>query len=345
MRAKLALLAGAIVKVCTLASSILLLMACLYRMIRSIEIMFFDLLALVLPYLVVTTFFFGFIAALGRKRIFILPLVSLLLWFTTLGPFYVLSSGKGKVVEDDITVLSYNIRGFKGDYRNPYPDLTTRILDFFSEQEAEILCLQEFAWSKRIMKEMKDYPYEYRYPTNRYHSYSPLAIFSKYPILSSGSLEFANTANNAIYADLLVKKDTLRVYNVHLQSLQFRPGSLKRENPVRLFNRLGKTINKQKAQVEMIYEHSRNSPYPYIICGDLNNTQYSVVYSRLKRNMKDSYLERGDGLGITLRLRLLPFRIDYVLTAPDFEITEHENFDVRYSDHYPIKASFRLPPQ
>ncbi|WP_373018581.1 hypothetical protein, partial [Muriicola sp.] len=72
MRGNITFLAGGILKVCTLACSILLLMACLYRMIRHLEIMFFDLLALVLPYLVVTTFFFGFIAALGRKRIFIL---------------------------------------------------------------------------------------------------------------------------------------------------------------------------------------------------------------------------------------------------------------------------------
>jgi len=46
------------------------------------------------------------------------------------------------------------------------------------------------------------------------------AIFSKFPIVKSGSIEFPNTANNAIYADIVKGSDTIRIYNVHLQSLR-----------------------------------------------------------------------------------------------------------------------------
>ncbi len=329
----------------TLASSILLLISCLYRTSRSYDIVFLDLLALVLPYLVITTLFFGLISALGMKKMVLLPLISLALWYLTLGPFLGFHGGKTVADSEDVSVLSYNVMELEGSYPSAYTETAPKIMEFVLKQDADIVCFQEFARTRLTRERLKAYPHEYHFGHTNGKKYSPMAIYSKYPILSSGSLDFPNSNNNAIYADLLIRQDTIRVYNVHLQSLRFRPGSIRRENPIRLMNRLGRTIRQQKAQVALVAEHIGTSPYPLILCGDLNNTQYSQVNGLLKKDLKDSFLEKGKGLGTTLIFKFMPFRIDYVLVDPILEITEHRNFDVAYSDHYPVRASFRLPPR
>ena len=58
--------------------------------------------------------------------------------------------------------------------------------------------------------------------------------------------------------------------------------------------------------------------------------------------MKNTFLEKGSGLGTTLYLRFLPFRIDHILVPGEFEVVGHRNYDVDYSDHYPVRASFRF---
>ncbi|GGD57657.1 endonuclease/exonuclease/phosphatase family protein [Muriicola marianensis] len=323
--------------------ALLLIVACLYGTIWDADIVFFDLLALLLPYLVIANLFSGLLAAVVRSRFYLLPVTSLLIWIFTLGSFYVFSLDESGDSKDDISVLSYNVQELEGNYRMDYAEAAPMIMDFVLEEDAEIVCFQEYASTAISREKMKIYPYEYRLTYYEGRKYSPMGIFSKFPIISRGSLNFQDTFNNAIYADLLIKSDTLRVYNVHLQSLRFRAGSVKRENTVRLFNRLGNTIRKQKEQVEILLDHTKSSPYPFIICGDLNNTQYSKVYRTLKGDLKDTFLEKGNGLGRTLLLKFLPFRIDYILVDPDFEITSHSNYDVEYSDHYPVRASFRLP--
>ncbi|NNK21418.1 MAG: hypothetical protein HKP07_08920 [Flavobacteriaceae bacterium] len=109
-----------------------------------------------------------------------------------------------------------------------------------------------------------------------------------------------------------------------------------------MIKRLGETMKKQKIQANQINQHRQESPYPVVICGDFNNSQYSKVYSSLSKDMKDSFLEKGNGYGTTLSFKILPFRIDYVLVDNTFEVIEHKNYDVVLSDHYPIKAKFRF---
>ena len=47
------------------------------------------------------------------------------------------------------------------------------------------------------------------------------AIYSRYPIRQSQTIEFPNTNNGAIWADLDVKGMTIRIINVHMQTTSF----------------------------------------------------------------------------------------------------------------------------
>jgi endonuclease/exonuclease/phosphatase family metal-dependent hydrolase len=258
--------------------------------------------------------------------------------FLTQDSFFKIFGSNDTIKEEEITVLTFNTNGFSGLQwsKNPVPE--EEIVNFIKNQDADIVCLQEY--DRRISTQFMDFPYKYQTPY--VPKKSAQAIFSKYPILSKGSLNFPNTANDAIYADILIGQDRLRVYNIHLQSFRVRAGSFKRESPDRLFGRLNKSFQKQQQQASLVEAHASKVTYSKIICGDFNNTQFSGVYETIRGDMKDSFQEKGFGLGSTYDFKFLPFRIDYILVDPEIKIKSHKNFNVRMSDHRPVMASFRL---
>lgn len=126
------------------------------------------------------------------------------------------------------------------------------------------------------------------------------AIFSKYPILATGQLDFPKTGNNGIYADILVAKDTVRVYNMHLESLHVNPEEeeLSQENSMRLIERIGNRFALQQTQMELFRRHWEGTNYKTIVCGDLNNTAFSNIYLKIKgKKLQDTFQEAGSGFG------------------------------------------------
>ncbi|MGB5698884.1 endonuclease/exonuclease/phosphatase family protein, partial [Muriicola sp.] len=326
-------------KVISIFTSVLLIIFCFYSTSSYFDFTVLDLAGLVVPYIVLVNILLLIYWVFRKDRFFFLVLTPLILWYFILGPFFKIFSLEGEHPSEAISVLTYNVFGFGGYYKYRGQDIVKRTVDFVNKQDADIVCFQEFDRWRISSTDFKDYPYQFVYQFNNKKRYSPLAILSKFPIINQGSLNFQGTGNNTIYADIVKKTDTIRVYNVHLQSLAIQPGSFKRENPLRIYNRLGSTFEYQTIQAEQIIKHSRNSPFPKIICGDFNNTQYSRIYQRIRSRMKDSYLEKGSGFGRTLEFKFLPFRIDYILTDPDFEVLEHKNFEAVLSDHFPVMAS------
>jgi endonuclease/exonuclease/phosphatase family metal-dependent hydrolase len=170
------------------------------------------------------------------------------------------------------------------------------------------------------------------------------AIFSKYPIIDKGSLEFPNTGNNAIYADIHYQKDTLRVYNLHLESLKLDVDKAELTNAYsgKFMDRIGTSFKKQREQAALVRAHSIATPHKKLVMGDLNNTQFSNVYKTIKGAMTDTFKEEGSGYGRTHNFRYFPVRIDFIMVDDAFEVMTHRNFDLKLSDHLPIMASVRL---
>ncbi len=316
----------------------LLLLACIAPYITGGLFSFLSFLSLIVPYLVLANILFVLFWLFKRKNKLVLSFSVLLLGYLTQGTFMKIFNSNDKIDDSDISLLTFNSHGFNGLRWTKNPVSSNKIIAFIKEQNADIVCFQEL--DRIINRQLKNYPYKYQTTSTNYRSKQ--AILSKYPIISNGSLELPNTLNNVIYVDVLIKNDTIRVYNLHLQSLKFRAGMLKREEPQRLFKRLDKSFQKQLEQVKLVLEHSRKVNYKKIICGDFNNTQFSSVYKTIKGAMNDTFLEKGFGLGSTYNFKFLPFRIDYILVDPEIEIKSHKNFDVQLSDHTPVMASFRL---
>lgn len=319
-------------------AALFMLLACISHFISWGVFSFLTFPSLFLPYLVVVNAFFLVYWALKGKRQILLPILILLFGYFTQDSFFKIFDANDELGEGDIKILTFNVHGFNGLRWTKNPVSEKKIISFIKEQKADILCLQESPF--KVEQIFTEYPY--RYETSSEGRRSILAIFSKFPILSKGAFSFPDSSNGGAFADILVNKDTMRVYSIHLQSHRVRAGSFKREAPDRLFNRLNKSFQKQQQQANLVKEHANQVSYKKIICGDFNNTQFSSVYATIKGDMKDSFQEKGSGLGNTYTFKFLPFRIDFILTDPELEITSHKNFDVRLSDHTPVMASFRL---
>ncbi|MCR9226917.1 MAG: endonuclease/exonuclease/phosphatase family protein [Flavobacteriaceae bacterium] len=237
--------------------------------------------------------------------------------------------------------MSYNVWGFNKNGWMKQPGIGDSIVRFVKNQDPTVLCVQEH--SRIRYRQLSQYKYrsETPYSTPR----TTQAIFSKYPIVGEGSLDLPGTINNIIYADIAVGKDTLRVYNVHLQSFNIVPSNdnfSDGEKSEKTYKKLVETFSKQLEQAEILRGHIQQSPYANIVCGDFNNTQFSNVYKTAKGNLQDSFLEGGSGFGRTYDLWKIPLRIDYIFADEDFEVLSHQNFDQRLSDHYPVMATLRL---
>ncbi len=321
-----------------LFSGLLLLMSLLYQFNMG-GFSFFSVFSLFVPLLFLFNVLFLLYWLWKKSRKLIVSLGCLLIGYLFFGSFYEMFNEKKEALENDLTIMTFNAWGFNKNEWIKEPNIGDKIIDFVKEEDADILCIQEH--SRIRYKQLNQYPYrsETPYSTRR----SVQAIFSKYPIVSKGSLELPNTVNNIIYADILVKEDTIRVYNIHLQSFNIVPSkeSFSEEESEKNYKRLLKTFGKQWEQAKVFDSHRKSCQYPYIVCGDMNNTQFSNVYRKLRGDLQDTFLEQGHGFGKTYSLFGLPLRIDYVMPDESFEVIDHKNYDIKLSDHYPVKATLR----
>ena len=231
--------------------------------------------------------------------------------------------------------MSYNVRMFNYYKWSEDTTLEKQIVDFITEKKPDILAIQEFYDSDSIKF---NYPYQFIKMKSKTSKFG-LAIYSKYKIIHSGSLDLKNSANNIIFADIVKQKDTIRVYNLHLESLKINPHkeNFGQESSEKLLKRLENSFKKQVDQTEKFLTHEQRWKGKKIVCGDFNNTSYSWIYNQIAKNKKDAFIEAGKGFGKTFHY-WFPMRIDFILTDETLDINQFKTFSVKYSDHFPIQA-------
>ena len=187
---------------------------------------------------------------------------------------------------------------------------------------------------------------------NRFYG---IATFSRYPIIRKGEIIHPGSSSLSIYTDVLIQKDTFRIYNNHLQS--FRLKSMERsfieemtssdeketlDDVMSLSASLKKGFVRRAQQAQLLKDHVNKSPYPVIVAGDFNDTPVSYAYRKIRKGLNDSFVNSGYGAGFTYRgnysskqNRLYPCMTMLLLNSY-FEIIK-----IKYSDHYPIIAYFR----
>ncbi len=299
-----------------------------------------SVLSLAVPLLITLNLLFMIYWLLQVKKKMFLSLSVLFIGFIFLSPLYKFSSSNHIDDSENLIVMSYNVRLFNLFEWIEDKNVKQKITDFIKEKQPDILSMQ-------------DYRPDEAFHLDGYYKYEELsgvkikngqAIFSKYPIINGGSVHFPNTSNNAIYADILRNKDTIRVYNLHLQSLRIDPNDVKLDikTSENLFKRVSKTFSLQQSQAELFLAHKAKCKYKMIVCGDFNNTAYSFVYQEIKGDLQDAFAEGGNGFGRTFNFKFFPVRIDFILVDQSFDVNAFKTFDVQLSDHYPIIAKLKL---
>lgn len=301
-----------------------------------------SVLSLTVPIFIIINLVFLIYWIVTLNKRLLLSLLVLILGFSHVSSLYKLSGKEWDEEEENITLLSYNVRSFNRfdwiDSGTIPQDISTLV----KKQNPDIFCAQEYYNNPDT--DFSQYPYKYE-NFNNDNGELALVIFSQFPIVNKGSLHFKKTANNIIFADVVIKNDTIRVYNVHLQShkISSNTSKLTDEDSQKLLKRVQVSFEKQQEQAEMLIKHMKGSPYENILMGDFNNTPYSYVYNKIiSENLQDTFKEAGSGFGKTHNFDLFPMRIDFILVSEDSEVLEFKNFDTKLSDHYPIFSRVKL---
>lgn len=324
---------------------------------------------LTFPLFLVINAFFVFFWILRKKVFFLLSLGVILLSHHQISSIFQWNPTQPEEAppaSTTLSVLSYNVRVFDlYNYRSNWkPDFTNRnkIFEFLQEKDFDIICFQEFVHDRSgVFKTLDTIPgliragnvhFEYTREAKNTNFFG-LATFSAYPIVNTGRIAFPSKGGNlCIYSDIKVAQDTIRVYNVHFESIGLSPedylfveGILNdteqmalREGSRRILARVKVAAELRAQQARQVSEHIANSPYPVILAGDFNDTPVSYVYKEINRHLKDAF-NKGHGIGQTYIGAFPGFRIDYIFHSPAFEPLRFLTGDQKYSDHFPVSST------
>ncbi|MEM6719937.1 MAG: endonuclease/exonuclease/phosphatase family protein [Bacteroidota bacterium] len=306
-----------------------------YAVPKSFPIL--SVLSLLVPVFIVINFAFMMLWILFMRKQFLLSFIVLILGYSHVTTMYKFSGKSTEPSENALSVMSYNVRLFNIYDWIKESKIDEKIVELVRNASPDIMAFQEF--HKKQQEAFDFYPYRHIVLRGKKKTVGQ-AIFSKFPIIQQGSIEFPNTSNNAIYIDIVQNNDTIRVYNLHLQSLHINPKKeeFSQKNSERLLKRMATAFTMQQSQAELFEINRRKCKHKKIILGDFNNTQFSHVYKKIKGDMKDAFVQAGTGFGSTLEFPYFPMRIDFILADSSFTVNSFKTFAEHYSDHYAIKS-------
>ena len=137
-----------------------------------------------------------------------------------------------------ITVLTWNT-GRMGEFKKPEKN---EVLQYLLQQDADVVCLQEvdvykdghFLTLPDVKKTLSPkYPYSYLDFSvyNKRHQYGTM-VWSKYPLIHKQSIHYESFGNLSNRCDIVVGKDTFRLFNNHLESYKLESEDLQDVKPI-----------------------------------------------------------------------------------------------------------------
>jgi len=264
-----------------------------------------------------------------------------------------------------INVMSYNVRQFDVYEFEKNPKSRYQIYNFLDFESLNIVCFQEFFHDESGIKfetidtltQLLQTPYYKEGYTHNLNGLKfGLCTFTKYPIVESGNVIFESNPNNSfIYTDVVIEKDTVRIYNAHLGSIGFGYADYKilggkgfpkhdyqPAGDQSIIPRLIGGYQSRTIQVERLLNHIAECKYPIILCCDLNDIPNSYNYRRLSSQFTDAFTEAGTGIGSTY-IGDFPFlRIDYLFHSDELKLCSFKTYNNHFSDHKAIRGTFEL---
>ena len=319
------------------------------------------------PLVMVGHLFFGIFWLFCRHKLYsILSIICLIVGFSIGGlpyEFHKKTNVKG------IKLVSYNVRNFDlYNWRGNF-NLRDSIIDYLKEVQPDIICFQEYYNDmvntyntndslSRILH-LPYVHYQSLVKVNTIYDFG-IATLSRYPIIKQKKLfDTKRTTNNVMVTDVLIGKDTIRIFNCHLESIHFEKSNYETIAKIKdrkytkedssglhdIIKKLKKGFYKRATQADTISMAIKDSPYPVIVCGDFNDISLSYTYHTIKthNNLVDAFRNSGHGMGGTYIGNLPSFRIDYILHSDKIKTWNFTTGKRKMSDHYAIYCNFEIP--
>jgi endonuclease/exonuclease/phosphatase family metal-dependent hydrolase len=362
---------------------LLFLLSCITPFLHPGKWWFTGFMGLLFPYLLAVLLFFLIFWLIVHPRKSLFTLFALLLGTGNIRTLIAFGGNRDLPPQKSpgqLRVMNWNVRYFvpfrKDKFEGDENDNMEAILHEISTYKPDVICFQEFynngeEKGKDMIKTMTrdmGYPYHY-FSRDQVHWRTIItgtAIFSRFPILQATKVPYPRSieegAESTLFADIAVGSDTIRFSNIHLQSFRFMPrdyqslGKIKNEQDKRLeeskkiLRKMSNTFYLHGEQSDFVRKEMDKSPYPLVVCGDLNDVPNSYAYLNIRHDMKDAFLEKGAGIGKTFTSassrflgRLPTLRIDYIFADPSLETTGFFMIRKSLSDHYGMVADLKLP--
>jgi endonuclease/exonuclease/phosphatase family metal-dependent hydrolase len=318
------------------------------------------LFGLAYPYIVAANIIMALVWVIFRKWLAMLSVFVIAFGFGYMHSF-IRFRNHGNEIHHDLKVMSYNVRLFNM-YEDAEKNSYWKMIQLMKKEDPGILCIQEYfvrgnpstAGQKLHDGLGSSLQTHIKLVKSGASSYYGIVTLTRYPVINRGNIVHPGSSSLTIFTDIVVDTDTFRIYNNHLQSFRLRhiEGNLLSEiagndpggsmdNIAGLYRSLSEGFESRSIQVDRVRRHIETSPYPVIVAGDFNDTPISYTYHRMRRGLKDAFVEAGYGAGFTYRGKYPPNRIDYILYNEEIDCNDFDIVKVRYSDHYPIIAYFR----
>lgn len=311
---------------------------------------------------------------LAAKPLFaLIPFLSLLIGLKQIRTIFAFNGIANFNVEkkaNNLRIVSWNVGNLNGlsKQKNIVQHSRTEIANTILSMNPDIICLQEFNHSNTQGKQADNiglftdqYPYYYfSKDVNKRNGFYQAGsiIFSKFPLLDTVRFQYPHKIKESfIYADIKVNKDTIRVYNAHLQSFRLNDSdysnierittdeNISVSDSKSLLNKMKLAFTRRGIQADFIKEKTANCPYKSLLCGDFNDVPGSYVYFTIRQKRLDAFLEKGLGIGRSFVSLAPTLRIDYVLPDRNFKVNQFEMIDEGLSDHIMLVTDLTILEQ
>lgn len=357
---------------------VIFLIACLAAYCNPFTYWLVALLGVGFIFITIPVFLFFIVWIMARSKWALLSLAALLVgWFQihALFGFNPFTNFIKKKPPGSFRVLTWNVS--RWDEMNKQANKGTsnrlKMFEFIQQQDADIICFQEFFESRRpdlfdfnipYITARLNYPYYYfardHVPANGVYEHG-VALFSRYPIVDTFRLRYPGPdslkgTESLIRATIDIDGQKINVFTTHLQSFLFSGKeyrglkNIKRaddkdsivEASKGIIAKFRRSYGMRSLQADLVSKQLDSSIYPEIICGDFNDVPNSYTYFTIKGDRQDAFVNRSFGLGRTFVFISPTLRIDYILADRRFEILQYKKTKLPYSDHFPLMADFKI---
>jgi len=338
--------------------------------VSPVKVKYLAITNLTLPFVIAANicFIFFWLLFSNKKLRSICSILTLVLGYKVFITVFGLNfSGTNDMIQQPgtIKIMSWNVHGLGIFEKHDGKQVAEKMLAFIKKEDADIVCMPEYytpgndsmrPYAKRILA--------YGYSTYKFcfdnkvgsDIYMGTAIFSKYPIENYAVRHLGTEWINVLQCDVKIKEGKkMRVFFLHMHSFGFSDydkyyiEELKKNGlgiPMHSSMFLWKfnyAYSVRAAEADTVADMIRNSPYPVLVCGDLNDLPGSYTYMKIRGDLNDAFLDKGKWIGRTFNELSPTLRIDHMFYNPaTLQIMGYRCPPISLSDHRPVIVNFKV---